>query len=226
MLMLVTFISCHKEEQPIPLAHYSFSGNTMDERGHLGSLENNGAKNTPDRFDHAGNAFNFDGIGASMNTKLHGMPSIDDPLTISWWYKINAEPTFKDSMDAGNMITLVDTTKAIGLQFGYRAPGYGTQGLDVWNWGGGTILECQKPAINQWHHCVYTYDGHEHRFFLNGQQISKSMAKPQEGEPNLLMLGNYPGGTQFFKGSLDEIRIYDQALSIDQIQELFKLEKP
>jgi hypothetical protein len=39
------------------------------------------------------------------------------------------------------------------------------------------------------------------------------------------MLGNYPGGTQYFAGWLDEIRIYDQALSIGKITELFRFEK-
>ena len=51
-------------------------------------------------------------------------------------------------MDAGNMIALVDTVQAIGLQFGFKAPDYRTKGLDIWNWGGVTILETQMPELN------------------------------------------------------------------------------
>jgi hypothetical protein len=216
--VLMLFISCKHEELPPVLIHYPFSEST-------GNLENQGAKNATDRFGKLQSAYSFDGSSASMSVTLDEMPSIDSPVTISWWYKIEDEPMFKDLMDAGNMIALVDTTKAIGLQFGYRAPGYETKGLDVWNWGGGTILECQKPKIDQWHHCVYVYNGNEHHFFLDGQPIIKSEIKAQSGSPNLLMLGNYPGGTQFFKGSLDEIRIYDRALTNNQVQILFEQEK-
>lgn len=221
--LLLVLTSCSRKETSAPLIHYSFSGNTADEQVYSGSLENNGAGPSTDRFAHAESAYYFDGASASMKVKLNEMPSINSPLTISWWFKAETEPIFKDSMDAGNMIAIVDTTQAIGIQFGYRAPGYKTKGLDVWNWGGGTILESPKPAINQWHHCVYVYDGNEHRFFLDGNQISRSQMKPQSGSPNLLMIGNYPGGKQFFKGSMDEIQIYDHTLTADQIQELFKL---
>lgn len=225
ILVLMLLTSCQHEKLPPTLIHYSFSGSTVDDQGNTDNLGNHGAKNSTDRFGKLKSAYAFDGSSASMNVKLDEMPSIDSHLTISWWYKVKDEPIFKDSMDAGNMIALVDTTKAIGLQFGYRAPGYKTKGLDVWNWGGGTILECEQPQINRWHHCVYVYDGNEHWFFLDGKPISKSKIKPQSGSPNLLLLGNYPGGTQFFKGSLDEVRIYDQALSKDQVRILFEHEK-
>ncbi|SDD81872.1 Concanavalin A-like lectin/glucanases superfamily protein [Pricia antarctica] len=52
-------------------------------------------------------------------------------------------------------------------------------------------------------------------FFLN---------HTQHGRPNILMLGNYPCGTQFFKGTLDEIRIYDNVLTAKQIAEQFRLD--
>ena len=60
---------------------------------------------------------------------------------------------------------------------------------------------------------------------MDGQQISESEVTPQNGRPNHIMLGNYPGGTQYFAGNLDEIRIYDQALRKSQIAELFRREK-
>lgn len=219
ILLLVMMASCRQDTLPSPIIHYSFSGNTAEENGNSDSLINDGAKNVQDRFGNPSGAYYFDGNTASMTSSLHDMPGIDGPLTISWWFKIGRQPVFKDAMDAGNIIALVDTLQAIGVQMGYRAPGYKTKGLDVWNWGGGTILECPKPEINKWHHCVYTFDGNTHLLFLNGEQIAKSEEKAQHGRPNLLMLGNYPGGTQFFKGVLDEIRIYDKALTTIQIAE-------
>ncbi|GGD71158.1 hypothetical protein GCM10011412_05920 [Maribacter cobaltidurans] len=185
--------------------------------------ENTGT--SPDRFGNPKGAFYFDGTSASLSLALTKKPRLNSPITISWWYSILNDPLFKDSMDAGNMIALVDTVQAIGLQFGFRAPGYRTKGLDIWNWGGATILETQIPELNQWHHCVYVYDGHEHQFFLDGELKEMSDIKPQKGNPDFLMLGNYPGGSQFFKGSLDEIRIYEQALTRNQILALLNMKK-
>jgi hypothetical protein len=223
--MVVVITSCHNQDIPTPIVHYSFSSNAINDKNWFNNLDNNGAKNSSDRFGISNSAYYFDGTTASMIAKLSDLPNINSSLTISWWFKIEDKPFFKDSLDAGNMIALVDTTQAIGLQFGYRAPGYKTKGLDVWNWGGGTIIECQKPEINQWHHCAYTYDGYTHRFYLDGQQISESKVKPQSGRPNQLTLGNYPGGTQYFEGSLDEIQIYDKDLDSSKIAELFMREK-
>jgi hypothetical protein len=36
------------------------------------------------------------------------------------------------------------------------------------------------------------------------------------------MLGNYPGGDQYFKGKFDELRIYNRALNNSEIANLFK----
>ncbi len=221
ILLLVMTASCRQDTIPSPIIHYSFSGNTAEEHGNSDDLINDGAKNVEDRFGNPNGAYYFDGKTASMTASLQDMPDINGPLTISCWFKMEDQPVFKDAMDAGNIIAFVDTLQAIGVQMGYRAPGYKTKGLDVWNWGGGNILESPKPEINKWHHCAYTFDGNEHLFFLNGQQIAQSKGKAQHGRPNILMLGNYPGGTQFFKGTLDEIRIYDKALTTIQIAEQF-----
>lgn len=225
-ILMVGLSACNRKETIIPLVSLSPSGTSVVGQDFSSNLKNKGAKYTSDRYGQPENAFYFDGSAASMHIKLNGIPSINSPITISWWYKIQAEPIFKDAMDAGNMIALVDTTQAIGIQAGYRGPGYNTKGLDIWNWGGNTLIECPTPKIDQWHHCVYVFDGNEHRFYLDGNQISKSKAPTQSGRPNLLMLGNYPGGTQFFKGSLDDINIYDKALTVNQVLDLFTTERP
>ncbi len=119
------------------------------------------------------------------------------------------------------MIALVDTNQGVGVQFGFRAPGYKSLGFDVWYWGGRTIMESAIPAINTWHHSVYIFDGKQHMFYLNGEKVAESTAQPQTGMPDMLMLGNYPGGDQYFAGSMDDVRIYNRKLSQSEINRLF-----
>lgn len=225
ILLFLLIISCGHNQLPVPLYYLSVTDWKVEGHDERFNLYEYNTGTSTDRFGNPNGAFYFDGTSTSLGLSLNKKPHLNSPITISWWYSIIDDPLFKDSMDAGNMIALVDTVQAIGLQFGFRAPGYRTKGLDVWNWGGATILENQIPKLNQWHHCVYVYDGHEHQFYLNGEPMEMSEIKPQKGNPDFLMLGNYPGGTQFFKGSLDELRIYERALSRNQILALLNMKK-
>lgn len=222
-LFILSATSCQKEEIPGLVVYYSFNGNANDESGNGNHGVVYGARPTSDRFGNENNAYYLDGTSACIQAIVSNMPAVESPQTISLWFIVDQPPSFKDSLGADNIIALVDSAAGIGVQFGYRAAGYHTLGFDAWYWGGRTILESPHPSVNTWHHCVYTYDGQIHRFYLDGEQTAESSVKPQSGTPGMLMLGNYPGGDQFFHGSLDEVRIYNRALTSAEIDMLFKM---
>jgi Concanavalin A-like lectin/glucanases superfamily len=220
-LIVLFATSCRQKEMPDPLAAYLFSGNARDESGNNNNAIIYGAQFTKDRFGNENSACYLNGTSAYIEAMVSDMPAVEKHQTISWWYKIDQPPVYQDSMGADDMISLVDSAAGIGLQFGYRAAGYHTMGLDGWYWGGRTVLESVHPTLKEWHHCVYTYDGERHLFYLDGRQTAQSFVKPQQGRPNMLMFGNYPGGDQFFTGSLDDVLIYDRTLSPSEIERLF-----
>jgi hypothetical protein len=216
----VGIISCKEKTDTSLVAYYPFNGDARDHSGN----SNHGVVDGPilikDRFGKQNSAFSFDGENATIEAIVKNMPAIDSPQSFSWWFKIDMNPTYLDELGADNMIALVDSGKEIGIQFGFRAPGYKSLGFDTWNWGGGTLLEAEQPAVRKWHHCVYTYDGSTHRFYINGLEISNSTAKTQQDIPTLLMFGNYPSGDQYFEGEMDDIRIYNRNLMEDEIKYL------
>jgi trimeric autotransporter adhesin len=221
--ILVFFnISCQRSMDAGLVAYYPFNGNAFDESGN----RNNGVVHdvglTTDRFGNVNSAYHFNGTSSYIEAKVSNMPAVDGAQTISWWYMVEKTPVYSDSLGADDMISLVDTVAGVGVQTGYRAPGYHTLGLDAWYWGGRTVLDSPPPAVKKWHHCVYTYDGHLHRFYVDGKQTTQSTAKPQTGIPHILMFGNYPSGDQFLRGSLDDVRIYDRVLTETEIEKLFK----
>lgn len=220
-LMLLVHLSCSKSIDDGLVAYYSFNGDTKDHSGNQNHAVNDGADLINDRFGQPNRAYHFDGERSMMLANVKNMPPVNSPQSFSWWYQTREEPSFLDELGADNMIALVDTTENIGIQFGFRAPGYQSLGYDSWNWGGGTLLEAARPLVGQWHHCVYTYDGTTHRFFINGIETSKSAASTQHGTPDMLMFGNYPSGNQYYAGAMDEIRIYNRALDQDEIDYLF-----
>jgi glucose/arabinose dehydrogenase/chitodextrinase len=83
-----------------------------------------------------------------------------------------------------------------------------------------TVLEGPNPLpANQWTHVAGTYNGSTLRLYVNGTQVA-SQARTGNflvtGTP--LRIGGNTYGGEFFPGRIDEVRIYNRALSAAEIQ--------
>lgn len=84
----------------------------------------------------------------------------------------------------------------------------------------------QHVRENQWQHIAATYDGSILRLFLNGVQVgtvSKSGTVDQNANV-LAAIGNTPSGDtagRAFSGRIDDVCIFDQALSATNIQNIY-----
>jgi hypothetical protein len=77
----------------------------------------------------------------------------------------------------------------------------------------------QAPAIGQWQHLAATFDGSTARYFLGGVQVASRAFSGNVGDSNTWRIGAYgPGPAGFFDGVIDEVRIYNRALSAAEIQ--------
>jgi hypothetical protein len=76
----------------------------------------------------------------------------------------------------------------------------------------------QLPT-NAWTHLAATYDGAAQRLYVNGNQVS---TRAQTGLITLstgaLRLGGNGSFGEYFQGRIDEVRVYDRALTVDQIR--------
>ena len=220
-ILMVCLISCQKQIENGLVAHYPFDGDASNQIGEGNDGNVGGVSLVDDRFGNENSAYFFDGVDDTIFVEVTGMPNIEAPQSFSWWYWVSEIPTFSDAFGAGNMIAMVNPESGVGIQFGFRGQGYETLGLDGWNWGGNTLLEADPPAVNVWHFCVYTFDGSTHRFYIDGAETASSTATTQQGSPSILMFGNYPSGDQYFAGRLDDVRIYNRALKVEEIQSLY-----
>ena len=87
---------------------------------------------------------------------------------------------------------------------------------------------------NNWCYLVCTYDGSIMKLYLNGELIhalSASGSMTDYGH-NLVIGSNsnrsHPpySGSNYTKGVIDDIRVYNRAISEDEVEELYNLEQP
>ncbi|MDO7875683.1 FG-GAP-like repeat-containing protein [Hymenobacter sp. ASUV-10] len=73
-------------------------------------------------------------------------------------------------------------------------------------------------ALNTWNHVAATFDGTTLRLYVNGTQIN-SQAKTFNTTGTTWRIARrvVPGGTEYFNGRLDEVRVWDRALTPDEV---------
>lgn len=124
-----------------------------------------------------------------------------------------------------------DSPKESDYEFMYSTDGTGTWfGLD--NSGNGTLREFYTSSDNSssftmsadtWQHVVVVNDdkARETRFYVDGSMDSTSFSSYQDtSSPSTAYIASNKGN-QFFDGSIDDVRIYDRALSQPEIKALY-----
>ncbi|WP_169307115.1 LamG-like jellyroll fold domain-containing protein [Ferrimonas sediminicola] len=105
------------------------------------------------------------------------------------------------------------------------SPWYGlwVASYDRWIFGGPTNLK-GPLAEGGWQQLTLIQDGAagSRSLYLNGTLVANGVAQHADGAGDLV-LGGVQGVSEFFRGTLDEVRLYNRALSADEIQALATL---
>jgi prepilin-type N-terminal cleavage/methylation domain-containing protein len=112
----------------------------------------------------------------------------------------------------------IDQDKWDGWQAGIYINGDKKYTID---WGQG------QPTLNTWYHIAYTYDGSNLRLYINGVECN-SLAVSGNLKINTrpVTIGSDGGTQKFFKGTIDQARIYNSTLTKDQILANYNSLKP
>jgi hypothetical protein len=206
------------------IAYYPFSkGAAMDESGQLnhGSLVGK-VKPVADRFGNDCSAMYFDGGGYIV---VPSSPSLESPsreVTITAWFML--DPGSIDPRTQLEWITVVcksnqrsenDDAPQYRLQLTERTISLNTEFTEEMN---------ESWELNKWYFVAMTYNGSTVKAYLDGKAffsypyfgaLDKTSAPLEIGR-------DMPGNQEYFVGTLDDILIYDRALSQKEIQKLFK----
>ncbi|MBA4312784.1 MAG: hypothetical protein C0417_09160 [Chlorobiaceae bacterium] len=209
---------------PNLIAYYPFNGSANDESGN----DNNGTiigevSLTTDRFDNANGAFLFDGSTGYVHVPNSStLQSPTTAITLSGWVYLNG----LDNIWGPACIVNKSTSSSYGQYILHYHTWEGPYiGMTLNGGTMGTGIHFDNPFNYQsWYFVAATWDGYTAKNFVNGIEISSI---PLTGiitpDTNALLLGlNTPGSyVNFLDGKLDDIRIYNRALSENEIHALY-----
>jgi hypothetical protein len=202
------------------VAYYPFNGNANDASGNGNNGTVIGATSTQDMFGVPSSAYSFDGLSDYIT--IPDFPQADaNAHTMSLWieakaWTIRGPKIYEDFLDKDNAVAGQRQWVCQGMQSGQiRCAVFTSEGeydLD-------SISQLQT---NQWYHVVTTWDGTNESVFINGLYDSSTPAPGslvQASAP--VTIGANPGFYQFFDGKIDQVRIYDRALSSNEVTQLY-----
>jgi len=166
--------------------------------GTPGSLEGDAAYDDG----QVGSAFAFDGGGDSVRTRLFASPA-DLPETTweAWVYPaaVNGSRPILSTDDGG-------FDRDVRIASGEFVVFAGCQ------WATGL-----SPTINEWQHVAVTYTSDDVIFYLNGVKVNRGGPATGGSTSNPLTIGRNPGFNEFFDGRIDEVAVYERALTDAEI---------
>ncbi len=213
-LMLMTNI-CWTQDT---VAYYPFDGNAEDASSFANDAMICGALLTQDRFGIANRAFAFDGVQSFIQAP-NGDHLQSATATVSFWIKVAELPA------QGEVFLL--SYGGWQERFKISLPGHGkpvwttnnTTGISDMDSGDST----NALVVDEWMHVATVHDGAKDLIYINGALANeKEVTGDLNSTTHPLGIGYDPiGGSLYFNGSLDEVMLFNGALSAEQIMDLY-----
>jgi Concanavalin A-like lectin/glucanases superfamily len=159
-----------------------------------------------------GAALNFNGTNASVTVPDSTSLDLTTGMTLEAWVNPN-------QLGAGSWRTAIFKQSTNGMVYSLYAHN-GTRPLGQVNvLGEQNAVGTAQVALNAWTHLATTYDGATLRLYVNGTQVA---SKPQIGSipasTGPLRIGGNSIWSEWFRGLIDEVRVYSRALTAGEIQ--------
>ncbi len=201
------------------VAWYPFCGNANDESGNGNHGTVNGATLSTDRFGNSGKAYSFDGVNDYIIANGTSQMQSSN-LSISIWCKFDNVNSF-----TGTLITLGSSSSSLwGPYYNYLQPGFGF----------GTGLGCggsfnglnYSLNSNTWVNLTVIRQGNAINIYVNGSYLgtTNNSFGGSCNSSNLFFGVDIFSVAEYFKGNLDDIGIWNRALTAAEVAELYTLQ--
>ena len=157
-----------------------------------------------------GGALSFNGTSSRVTVADAASLHLTSAMTLEAWINpTTATPGWRDVVYKG------DDNYYLSATTNTSRPGGG----GIFNGSYGEVFGTANTATNTWTYLAVTYDGATLRFFVNGTQTA-TLAKTGalKTSTNPLTIGSDAIYGQYFRGLIDDVRVYNIALTQAQVQ--------
>ena len=197
------------------IAWWKLNGNANNSVGSLnGTIVN--ATSTTNQQNQADMAYNFSGSNQTINFDNAVVPTGSSSFTVSIWVKRG-----RNNVGYEEMVSQY-TNAAGGNSFYFGFQNSNIRFTDQWD----NVPISGAGVTGSWMHIVGVNDVTTNNayIYINGVAAANRGSRlPYTGRGNFTIgkQGEYAGGAEYFQGALDDIRIYNRALSAAEIQSLY-----
>jgi hypothetical protein len=197
--------------------YYPFNGNANDKSGNGNHGNVNGATLTEDREGNAKSAYRFNGNRPIISTNNVEISGNRERTIAAWiqWHSLHKNfvliAGWGKSWNNGRFAIVTERNKRSNCNDKDRS-------ISIWLWGMGCDPELNStvvPQLEKWYHVVGVYDAKVTKIYLDGKLNNTKTVNLRTGT-SLLSIGS-----DRFRGIIDDVRVYNRALSDSDIQELY-----
>jgi hypothetical protein len=201
------------------IAYYPFTGNANDISGNGYNGIVNGVNLTTDRFGFANNAYNFNGTSPSEIVINNNFINLASNFSISIWMKTSDvsklnQCLFNSINHTGFVVEFNNNNVLNKLMYGVG------NSVNFWDliYGQGKFATFNS---SNWYNVVFIKSGLTYSIYVNGILDGFSIVNRSSTYTSRvgLRIGSI-GGTEIFKGTLDDVRVYNRALDVSEISYL------
>jgi type II secretory pathway pseudopilin PulG len=197
------------------LLHLNNSGASVNDAS--GSGNTGTAINTSPTSGYFDQALQFTGNNSYITIPNSGSLNPSTALTLEAWIKWSINPATSTSWaqiinkNVDNQYQIQHSQTNNAFEFALRT-----------STGRRYMLSTTAPQQGIWYHVVATYDGSFMRLYVNGnleRSIAANGTIPSSTTP--VNIGSRTSNDRYFTGTIDEVAIYDRALSATEISSRF-----
>jgi hypothetical protein len=176
---------------------------------------NTGTLNGPtrDAAGRFGGALSFDGVNDWVTVADANVLDLTTGMTIEAWVR----PTAIGALWRSVVLKEQPNNLIYAL---YAGDGVGRPAMDVFTTADIGFSGTTATPLNAWTHLAATYDGTTQRLYVNGTQVATraTTGSIRASTGALRIGGNSSWNDEWFAGLIDEVRLYNRALSATEIQ--------
>ncbi len=162
----------------------------------------------------------FDGTDDYITVGDNDYLDFPDSFTIATWVNINSFP------GSGNYETIITKDQTIGNEANYYLEINDANDFNCGFYGGGSYRdhEVTTPDLSTgvWYNlaCVFDNSANTFKIYLNGEEVySATENNNPTTNTRSVEIGRIPSDSQYFHGLIDDLRLYNYALSGEQVRE-------